>query len=59
MRTGVLLPPTILPHATHTTQQIQMRTDEQCKVLCRIEKLTSAQSKAFVDKIEDDYKVNM
>jgi transmembrane 9 superfamily protein 2/4 len=36
-----------------------MRNDEQCKVLCRIESLTSKQSKAFADKIEDDYKVNM
>lgn len=39
--------------------QIQMRADEQCRVLCRIEKLTAAQAKAFADKIADDYKVNM
>eukprot|EP00877_Chromochloris_zofingiensis_P001992 jgi/Chrzof1/11794/Cz06g10110.t1 len=39
--------------------QLQMRVDEQCKVLCRIESLSSAQAKAFKDKIDDDYKVNM
>lgn len=39
--------------------QFLMRTDEQCKVLCRIESLSAAQSKAFKDKIDDDYKVNM
>lgn len=39
--------------------QFYMRTDEQCKVLCRIESLSAAQSKAFKDKIADDYKVNM
>jgi transmembrane 9 superfamily protein 2/4 len=39
--------------------QIQMRNDEQCKVLCRIEKLTDSQAKAFKEKVEDDYKVNM
>jgi transmembrane 9 superfamily protein 2/4 len=36
-----------------------MRVNEQCKVLCRIESLSSAQTKAFKDKIDDDYKVNM
>lgn len=39
--------------------QIQMRVDEQCKVLCRIESLSSAQGKAFRAKVEDDYRVNM
>ncbi|KAF8064568.1 TMN7 [Scenedesmus sp. PABB004] len=39
--------------------QIQMRVDEQCKVLCRIESLSEAQADAFVEKIDDDYKVNM
>jgi hypothetical protein len=39
--------------------QLQMRVDEQCKVLCRIESLTAEQAKAFKDKIEDDYKVFM
>lgn len=39
--------------------QFLMRTDEQCKVLCRIEKLSKEQAKAFKDKIDDDYKVNM
>ena len=36
-----------------------MRVDEQCKVLCRIESLSSAQGKAFRTKIDDDYRVNM
>ncbi|KAI8477092.1 MAG: hypothetical protein J3K34DRAFT_170756 [Monoraphidium minutum] len=39
--------------------QLFMREDEQCKVLCRIDKLSKAQAKAFTDKIADDYKVNM
>jgi len=39
--------------------QIQMRVDEQCKVLCRIDALSGAQTKAFKAKIEDDYRVNM
>lgn len=39
--------------------QIQMRVDEQCKVLCRIEALTEEQADAFIAKIDDDYKVNM
>lgn len=39
--------------------QIQMRVDEQCKVLCRITALTTAQAKAFRTKIDDDYRVNM
>ncbi|GBF92602.1 hypothetical protein Rsub_05216 [Raphidocelis subcapitata] len=37
----------------------QMRNDEMCKVLCRIEKLSADQTKAFSTRIEDDYKVNM
>lgn len=47
------------PPGPGTAAQIQMRVDEQCKVLCRIESLTAAQAKAFKSKIEDDYKVNM
>ena len=39
--------------------QIQMRVDEQCKVLCRIESMNAAMTKAFRLKIEDDYRVNM
>eukprot|EP00195_Chlamydomonas_chlamydogama_P006578 CAMPEP_0202903266 /NCGR_PEP_ID=MMETSP1392-20130828/23330_1 /ASSEMBLY_ACC=CAM_ASM_000868 /TAXON_ID=225041 /ORGANISM="Chlamydomonas chlamydogama, Strain SAG 11-48b" /LENGTH=640 /DNA_ID=CAMNT_0049590357 /DNA_START=131 /DNA_END=2053 /DNA_ORIENTATION=+ len=39
--------------------QIQMRVDEQCKILCRIEALTTAQAKAFRAKVDDDYRVNM
>lgn len=39
--------------------QIQMRVDEQCKVLCRIESLSEEQADAFIEKIDDDYKVNM
>jgi transmembrane 9 superfamily protein 2/4 len=41
------------------SSQIQMRVDEQCKVLCRIESLSGAQANAFRTKIEDDYRVNM
>lgn len=36
-----------------------MRVDEQCKVLCRIDALSGAQSKAFKEKVEDEYRVNM
>lgn len=36
-----------------------MRVDEQCKVLCRIPALSGSQSKAFKQKIRDDYRVNM
>jgi hypothetical protein len=39
--------------------QINMRVDEQCKVLCRIEALTEEQADAFEEKIADDYKVNL
>jgi len=39
--------------------QVQMRVDEQCKVLCRIPALSSAQNEAFRSKIEDDYRVIM
>jgi transmembrane 9 superfamily protein 2/4 len=39
--------------------QLAARSDEQCRVLCRIESLTRAQAKAFRDKVDDDYKVNM
>eukprot|EP00775_Hariotina_reticulata_P002526 gene2526-2828_t len=43
----------------NSVYQIKMRTEEQCKVLCKIDKLSKEQSKAFRAKIEDDYKVNM
>ena len=39
--------------------QVSMRSDEQCKVLCRIESLSAAQAKAFVDKFQDDLNVHM
>lgn len=39
--------------------QGKFRTDQYCKVACRIEKLTEKQAKAFVSKITDEYKVNM
>lgn len=39
--------------------QIAMRVDEQCKVLCRIMAMTSAQADAFRNKVDDDYRVNM
>ena len=54
MEKGALL---LIPRAA--CLQVQMRVDEQCKVLCRIESLSSAQAKAFRAKVEDDYRVNM
>eukprot|EP01023_Acetabularia_acetabulum_P005269 TRINITY_DN12148_c0_g1_i1.p2 TRINITY_DN12148_c0_g1~~TRINITY_DN12148_c0_g1_i1.p2 ORF type:complete len:227 (-),score=28.91 TRINITY_DN12148_c0_g1_i1:197-877(-) len=36
-----------------------MRTDESCKILCRIEALSDVQTKVFQERIEDDYRVNM
>ncbi len=39
--------------------QISIRVDEQCKVLCKIDSLTANQGKAFLAKIEDDYRVMM
>lgn len=39
--------------------QIQMAYDEQCKVLCRLEKLGEKEVEAFVKKIKDEYRVNM
>ncbi|KAK9840498.1 hypothetical protein WJX74_010676 [Apatococcus lobatus] len=39
--------------------EINIRNDEQCKVLCRIDRLSQTQAKAFRAKIEDDYRVNM
>jgi transmembrane 9 superfamily protein 2/4 len=38
---------------------ISMRVDEQCKVLCKVDSLNEAQARAFRNKIDDDYKVNM
>ena len=39
--------------------QIAIRTDENCKVLCRINALSEVQAKAFRGKIEDEYRVLM
>lgn len=39
--------------------QIAIRTDENCKVLCRIDALSEVQAKAFRGKIEDEYRVLM
>lgn len=39
--------------------QIAMRTDEQCKYVCRIESLSAAQAKAFRTRVEEEYRVNM
>ena len=46
------------PHAAPLAQ-ILIRLDEQCKYLCRIEALSSAQAKAFRGRVEEDYRVNM
>ena len=39
--------------------QIEIRVDQQCKFLCRINALSSSQAEAFGSKIEDEYRVNM
>eukprot|EP00798_Chlamydomonas_sp_ICE-L_P013447 gene13447-19305_t len=39
--------------------QVQMRVDEQCKLLCRIPSMSAKDAKAFQNKIDDDYRVNM
>lgn len=39
--------------------QLEMRLDEQCKVLCKIDALNAEQAREFQSKIEDDYRVNM
>lgn len=43
----------------HAAAQVNMRVDEQCKVLCRIDSMSAPQAKAFRAKVEDDYRVNM
>lgn len=37
----------------------QMREDRLCNVACKIDKLDAATEKAFREKIDDDYRVNM
>jgi len=39
--------------------QIEIRLDEQCKVVCKIDALTPSQAKDFKSKIDDEYRVNM
>ena len=39
--------------------QIEIRVDQQCKVLCRMESLSKVQADAFASKIADEYRVNM
>ena len=39
--------------------QIQMRTDESCKVLCKIDPLSSEDTEKLKAIIEDEYRVNM
>ena len=39
--------------------QIQMRTDESCKVLCKIDPLSSEDTERLKAIIEDEYRVNM
>eukprot|EP00850_Spirogloea_muscicola_P016320 SM000131S26750 [mRNA] locus=s131:364739:367927:+ [translate_table: standard] len=36
-----------------------MENDEQCKFLCRIDKLSAEESKLFKERIDEDYRVNM
>ena len=43
----------------HDPLQLEMRLDEQCKVVCKIDSLTKDQAKAFRSKVEDEYRVNM
>jgi hypothetical protein len=44
---------------TAAVLQIFIRVDEQCKVLCKIDALSTNQAKAFKGKIEDEYRVLM
>jgi|SouAtlMetagenome_1021521.scaffolds.fasta_scaffold405554_1 transmembrane 9 superfamily protein 2/4 len=39
--------------------QIQMRLDEPCKVVCKIDGLSKDHAKAFMEKIDDEYRINM
>ena len=39
--------------------QIQMRLDEQCKVVCRVDSLTTEQVTKLKESVEDEYRVNM
>eukprot|EP00899_Mesostigma_viride_P019725 jgi/Mesvir1/27754/Mv07442-RA.1 len=39
--------------------QIEMRLDEQCKVICKIDSLPASAAKEFQSKIDDEYRVNM
>lgn len=39
--------------------QIQMRLDEKCKVVCKVDGLTEDQAKNFKEKIDDEYRINM
>eukprot|EP00238_Polyblepharides_amylifera_P001201 CAMPEP_0196571056 /NCGR_PEP_ID=MMETSP1081-20130531/1228_1 /TAXON_ID=36882 /ORGANISM="Pyramimonas amylifera, Strain CCMP720" /LENGTH=636 /DNA_ID=CAMNT_0041887817 /DNA_START=68 /DNA_END=1978 /DNA_ORIENTATION=+ len=39
--------------------QIQVRLDEPCKVVCKLDGLTADQTKNFKNKIDDEYRINM
>jgi hypothetical protein len=39
--------------------QFFIRRDEQCNVVCKIDKLPKHDAAVFKDKIEDEYRVNM
>jgi hypothetical protein len=39
--------------------QFQMKEDKSCVVVCRHAKLSQSSVKAFNEKIDDDYRVNM
>ena len=39
--------------------QIQVRLDEPCKVVCKLDGLSEDQATAFKKKIDDEYRINM
>jgi hypothetical protein len=49
----------ICPNEMLLIWQFQMKEDKSCVFVCRHEKLSGKSVKAFKDKIEDEYRVNM
>ncbi len=49
----------ICPNEMLLIWQFQMKEDKSCVFVCRHEKLSGKSAKAFKDKIEDEYRVNM
>lgn len=39
--------------------QFSMDMEKTCQIVCRIDKLTAKSEKAFKEKIDDEYRVNM